>query len=73
MEICSSRDTFNQKVKKIDTEAHVTNFAGSTDGYADGDASTAQFHYLTGIAATASGTLIVADKDNHKIRTITVD
>jgi len=66
-------DTFNQKVKKIDTGGQVTNFAGSTDGYADGDAATAQFHYLTGIAAGASGTLIVADKDNQKIRTITFD
>lgn len=66
-------DTFNQKVKKIDTDGQVTSLAGSTNGYLDGDASAAQFNYPTGIAAGAPGTIIVADKDGHKIRIITVD
>ena len=66
-------DTFNQKVKKIDTAGQVTNFAGSTNGYADGEASAAQFNYPTGIAVKSSGTIIVSDKDSHKIRIITVD
>ncbi len=66
-------DTFNQKVKKINTEGVVSTYAGSTNGYADGEASIAQFNYPTGVTVSPSGIVYVADKDNHKIRVITVD
>lgn len=66
-------DTFNQKVKKITSAGAVTTLAGSTNGFADGAPAAAQFNYPTGVAVSTSGTVYVADKDNHKIRKITID
>ena len=65
-------DTFNQKVKMI-SDGTVSVYAGSGNGYADGSALTAQFNYLTGVIVGPSGTVYVADKDNHKIRVVTKD
>jgi len=66
-------DTFSQKVKKITTGGVVTTLAGTTNGNADGDTATAQFNYLTGVDVHSSGKIFIADKDNHRIRAITID
>lgn len=66
-------DTFNQKVRKITSAGVVSTYAGSTNGNADGGSTAAQFNYLTGVAVGADGSVYVADKDNHRIRKITID
>ncbi len=66
-------DTFSQKVKKITTGGVVTTITGTTNGNLDGDTATAQFNYLTGVDVHSSGKIFVADKDNHRIRAITID
>lgn len=66
-------DTFNQKVKKVTSGGVVTTVTGTTNGSADGDTATGQFNYLTGVDAFSSGKIYVADKDNHRVRAITID
>lgn len=66
-------DTFSQKVRMITPDRVVTTVTGTTNGSADGDTETAQFNYLTGVDVHASGKIFVADKDNHRIRAITID
>lgn len=66
-------DENNQKIRKITSAGVVTTLMGTTNGFTDGDAATAQFSYPTGVAVDASGNVYIADKDNHKIRKITID
>ncbi|WP_394758663.1 NHL repeat-containing protein [Flavobacterium sp.] len=58
------------KIRKITPAGAVTTFAGSTSGFQDGTATTAQFGFIFGISIDASGNLYAADSGNHKIRKI---
>jgi sugar lactone lactonase YvrE len=66
-------DENNHKVRKITSAGVVTTLAGTSNGSADGDVQTAQFSYLSGVAVDANGTVFVVDKDNHRVRKITID
>ena len=63
-------DQYNDKIRKISPSGAVTTFAGTSTGYVDGTANTAQFKSPTGIAVDASGNVYVADQDNNMIRKI---
>ena len=43
---------------------------GETRGYADGQGAAARFHFPNGLACDATGTLFVADGNNHRIRVV---
>ena len=58
------------KIRKITPAGVVTTIAGSTQGYNDGIATTAQFDDPRGLALDLSGNIYVADSANHKIRKI---
>lgn len=56
-------------------EYYVTNrvltVAGSSQGFADGNAASAQFNIVSGVVKDTAGNLFVCDRDNHRIRKIT--
>jgi hypothetical protein len=63
-------DTENHTLRTISPAGTVGTLAGlaGSSGGVDGTGATARFAYPTGVAATASGDVYVADTDNHAIR-----
>ena len=63
----------NYKIRKITPDGNVSTLAGSTEGFADGKGTNAQFDYPAGIAMDNSGNIYVTDVVNSKIRKVTPD
>lgn len=69
-------DSQNSAVRKVAPDGIVTTFSGRPHNYnpafMDGDASTARFNLASGIEIDKDGNLFVADRENNRIRKITV-
>ncbi len=64
-------DTTNLRIRRIDTQGHVTTLAGNgTLGFVDGSGATAQFRQPIGVAFDLAGNVLVADETNNRIRKI---
>lgn len=63
-------DTGNHKIRKVTPDGVVTTIAGSSAGFADGNALSARFLQPSDIAISQSGALYVVDTGNHRIRRI---
>lgn len=61
------------RIRRISPEGKVETIAGSTEGYAEGDALQAQFNTPSGICIDRSGNIIVADTSNNRVRKIAAD
>ncbi len=66
-------DTSNHLIRNISLNRVVSTIAGSGTGFVDGASATAKFSFPTGVAIDASGNIFVADRDNHRIRSIAID
>lgn len=62
-------DSLNHVIRKMDLQGNVTTYAGSREGYADGEALSAAFNEPAGLD-WYEGALYVADSGNHCIRKI---
>jgi sugar lactone lactonase YvrE len=66
-------DTYNQRIRKVDTSGIITTVAGSgSRGFGgDGGAATAaQLKDPGAVAVDASGTLYIADTNNYRVRRV---
>ena len=66
-------DTWNDRIRKVDTAGLITTVAGSgTNGFSgDGGAATsARLNYPYGVTPDGAGNLYIADSRNHRIRKV---
>ena len=67
-------DQLNHAVRRVTPAGEVTTVAGAGKaGYADGPAATARFDNPTGIAPLPNGAVVVADRNNNRLRLVTPD
>jgi sugar lactone lactonase YvrE len=68
-------DHGNHTIRKVTADGTVTTLAGTagTAGSTNGRGAAATFRYPSGVAVDRSGTVFVADTDNHLIRAIATD
>ncbi len=58
------------RIRRIAPDGTVSTFAGSSEGFSDGDGREAKFHTPSALAVDLFGNLYVADTGNHAIRRI---
>jgi alpha-tubulin suppressor-like RCC1 family protein len=66
-------DTNNSTIRKVTAAGVVTTLAGTAGsiGNADGTGGAAQFCYPAGLTIDSAGNVIVADRNNYRIREVT--
>ena len=68
-------DTFNHRIRKVDTSGIISTVAGNgTSGFSgdDGPATSAKLSQPRGVAVDSSGNLFIADQSNHRIRKVDI-
>lgn len=66
-------DGLNHCIRKIAPDGTVSTYAGSTSpGFVDGNATTAQFNWPSGVCVDDSGNVYVTEMGNHAVRKISV-
>lgn len=66
-------DTYNNRVRKIDTSGIITTIAGMAGSGYNGDgisATTAKLYYPSDVKVAANGNIYIADKYNHRVRMV---
>ena len=63
-------DSYNNRIRKVTAQGYVTTIAGSNQSYADGKGAKAYFHWPFALAMDNKGALIVADRNNQRIRRV---
>ncbi|KAL0484949.1 E3 ubiquitin-protein ligase [Acrasis kona] len=66
-------DSLNNRIRRISTDGIITTIAGSGAANFSGDGGSplnAQFNNPRGLTLTSSGSIIVSDRSNHRIRLI---
>lgn len=67
-------DQLNHSIRILKSSGEVVTLAGNGKaGYADGAGLQAQFNNPTGLAISQAGEVYVADRNNHRIRKISID
>src|SRR5690606_31079866 len=63
-------DELNHRIRRITQQGEVSTYAGSTEGFNEGDVLRAQFNRPQGLSADPYGNVWVADAGNNRVRVI---
>jgi len=63
-------DNANHRIRQVTPAGAVTTVAGTSDGYADGPALSAQFSWPEAVTVTSDGKMYIADSYNSVIRSV---
>jgi hypothetical protein len=63
-------DSGNNRLREVFPDGTTTTWAGGEKGFKNGPRLRAQFNYPMGLAMTWDGIVLVADKDNNRVRQI---
>jgi len=64
-------DSSNHCIRRVTADGMVTTLAGRcVQGATDGNGARAAFNYPVGVAVDAAGVAYVADRSNHRVRTV---
>ena len=68
-------DSFNHRIRKVDTDGNITTVAGGSNGYSGdgGPATDAELDTPYGVALDGAGNLYISDTYNHVIRMVDTD
>ena len=69
-------DQGNHRVRKVTVDGKISTFAGTGNPGSDGDgglATAAELRCPLGVVVDSTGTLYIAEKDNHRVRKVTAD
>ena len=61
------------RIRRITVDGKVETIAGSSEGFADGNALQAQFNTPSGIAIDPKGNIVIADTSNNRVRKLSKD
>ncbi|MEY3011765.1 MAG: hypothetical protein RIT45_500 [Pseudomonadota bacterium] len=62
-------DRYNHRLRTLEAGV-VSTFVGSSPGFSDGTAATAKLNYPGGVAVDGLGRVVVADRNNHRVRRV---
>ncbi len=63
----------SNRLRRVTVDGKVETIAGSSEGFADGNARQAQFNTPSGIAIDRAGNIIIADTSNNRVRKLSAD
>ncbi len=63
-------DVANHRIRRVEPDGRVETIAGSAPGFSDGVGSSAAFRFPCGVDVLPDGNLVVADRENHRVRHI---
>ena len=75
MAVCWWLTAANHSIRHVSAGGAVSTLAGTAGqrGSTDGLGAAARFHYPAGVALRPDGCLLVADNDNHTIRSVSAE
>jgi trimeric autotransporter adhesin len=68
-------DSYNNRIRKLSPAGVITTVAGNgTQGFSGdgGQATAAQLNYPSGMAVDSAGNIFISDRENHRIRRVSV-
>ena len=67
-------DTYSHRIRRIDPDGNTTLLAGSgSAAFADGKGAAASFNYPNDLSMGSDGVLLIADRNNHRLRAMNGD
>jgi hypothetical protein len=66
-------DSYNHRIRRVAPDGKTMLVAGNVNGYVDDTGATAKFYYPADVSVGSDGLVLVADRANQRIRSVTAD